>query len=378
MTFSKDDTLAVKGIAIILMIQHHNFLSADRFVGYSVDFFPFSQEFIVTLSNFFKICVGMYVFLSGYGLAMSMKKYGNDYTLTGKQYKEYTYIRLMKLMTGYWFIFILSQIVCAVTVQRQAVVYFNEGILRGIYRFFIDFSGLAHLFGTGTLNGTWWYMSLAIFIIIAVPFIAHINKKYGMLLTIAVCVLVPRIILFGIDVEMGTENNIMRWFLAVALGVIFAQYDVLARMKAFMITKNKVLNKLIKFVAATAILIVFYVLRNRYAGNTSDYTYEFRDNIVPVFVIYYCYEFITDIPILRTVLIFLGKHSMNIFLMHTFIRHYLLEEFVYSFRHFALITLVVLIMSLAVSIIIELMKKHLGYNKLVSKVTDKLMYIIKT
>ena len=373
MSFSKDDTLAVKGIAIILMIQHHNFLSAPRFEGYTVSFFPFSQEFIVLLSNFFKICVGMYVFLSGYGLAISMKKYGNDYTLTGRQYKEYTYLRLIKLMAGYWFIFILSQIVCAITIQRQETVYFNDGIWNGIYKFFIDFLGLANLFGTGTLNGTWWYMGLAIFIIIVVPFIAHINKKYGVFLTVAVCILVPRIILFGTDYNVGSENSIMRWLLAIVLGVAFAQYDVLARMKAFMITKNKILSKLIKFVIATAILIVFYILRVKYSGNTANYTYEFRDNIVPVFVIYYCYEFIIDIPILRNILMFLGKHSMNIFLMHTFIRLYILQDFVYSFKHFALITLVVLVMSLAVSIVIEFMKKHLGYNKLVNKITDKLM-----
>ena len=78
MKFDKNDTLAIKGIAIMFMIQHHGFLSPDRFEGLTVSFTPFSQTFIVTISNFLKICVGMYVFLSGYGLTVSLKKYGKS------------------------------------------------------------------------------------------------------------------------------------------------------------------------------------------------------------------------------------------------------------------------------------------------------------
>ena len=65
MNFSKKDTLVIKGVAIIFMLQHHNFLTEDRFKGFDIDFFPFSQYSMVTLATVFKICVGMYVFLSG-------------------------------------------------------------------------------------------------------------------------------------------------------------------------------------------------------------------------------------------------------------------------------------------------------------------------
>ena len=108
MKFDKNDTLAVKGLAILFMIQHHGFLSPDRFEGMTVNFSPFSQLDIVTISNFLKICVGMYVFLSGYGLTISLKKYGNDGTLSGRQYKDYLYRRLWKLMTGFWVIYLLG------------------------------------------------------------------------------------------------------------------------------------------------------------------------------------------------------------------------------------------------------------------------------
>ena len=335
MKFDKNDTLAVKGLAILFMIQHHGFLSPDRFEGMTVNFSPFSQLDIVTISNFLKICVGMYVFLSGYGLTISLKKYGNDGTLSGRQYKDYLYRRLWKLMTGFWVIYLLGFIFSIFINSRVETVYFSKDITTGIYSIFTDFTGLAYLFNTPTLNGTWWYMTLAIFIILVLPFIAN--------------------------------------FFAAVLGVVFAQYDVLAKAKGFMITKNKYISKAIKFVVLTALLIGLYYMRVMlHKKGYSSNAYELTDNIIPVYIVYYCYEFIVGIPGLRQVLCFLGTHSMNIFLLHTFIRQYFLREFVYSVRHFALVTLVVLVLSLAISVVIELIKKYSGFNKFVGFVDKKI------
>lgn len=370
--FSKEDTLAIKGIAILMMVQHHNFGSKDRFSMYDVSFYPFSTDFMVLFSSFCKICVGMYVFLSAYGLTLSLKKYSSDTVLSGRQYSLYMKSRFIKLMWGYWFIFIAAQIACAIITQSQMKAYFSGGIYKGIYQILLDFLGLANLFGTGTINGTWWYMSLAILIVMLVPFIARLNKKYTVLLSVLLCIFIPRMVQTGLNFSIGETSNIVRWTFAIVIGVAFAQYDVLARMKSFMITKNKYISKTIKFVVLTAVLVFLYLARNNYNKGTANYTYEFRDNILPVYVIYYCYEFITDIPVLRQILVFLGKHSMNIFLMHTFIRHYFLESFVYSFRHFVLIDLVVIVLSVIVSIALEFLKKVTKYNKLMDIIIQKI------
>lgn len=375
MKFDKNDTSAIKGLAILFMMQHHNFCSLDRFDDFTVNFFPFSQSAIVTFSNFLKICVGMYVFLSGYGLTVSLKKYSSDNTLNGKQYKDYLYRRLWKLMTGYWVIYIIGFIVSMIINQRPVEVYFSKDTITGIYSILTDVSGLAYLFNTPTLNGTWWYMTLAIFIILILPFIAGLMKKYGPLLVMMLCLFIPRIISFYVQLQPDNKANISRWFFAIVLGMICAQYDLLAKAKGFMITKNKYLSKLIKFVLYTGLLVVLYYTRvTLHKKGYSSMAYELTDNIIPAFVVYYCYEFVVGIPILRQILMFLGKHSMNIFLLHTFIRQYLLREFIYSFKHFALITLVLLVLSLAASVIIELLKKYSGFNKLVSFVDKKISY----
>lgn len=377
MKFDKNDTLSIKGIAITFMLMHHSFMSADRFSGFEVNFYPFSQYTITTLSNFLKICVGMYVFLSGYGLTVSLKKYGGA-SLSGRQYKDYLYRRIWKLMAGFWVIYLLGFIISFIMINRPVEVYFPKGASTGIYSMLIDMSGLAYLFNTPTLNGTWWYMTLAIFIILVLPFIARLSEKYGPMLTMLLCIFIPRIVSFYVQLQPDKQANISRWFFAVVLGIICAQYDLFARAKGWMITKNKYISKLIKFILYTAVLTGLYIARvSLHKKGYSSMAYELTDNVIPVFVVYYCYEFVVGIPGLRQILCFLGKHSMNIFLLHTFIRQYLFREFIYSFKHFALITLVLLLTSLAASVVIELLKKITRFNKLVSLVDGKIQASVR-
>ena len=51
---SRDDSLAVKGIAVLMLLFHHLYCSTGRFDGYAVSFFPFSEESIVELALLFK------------------------------------------------------------------------------------------------------------------------------------------------------------------------------------------------------------------------------------------------------------------------------------------------------------------------------------
>lgn len=69
----------MKGIAIVIMLFHHMYLSQDRFEGLNVVFTPFSADRIMYLCRTFKICVPIYAFISGYGLYLSYRK-NNFYT----------------------------------------------------------------------------------------------------------------------------------------------------------------------------------------------------------------------------------------------------------------------------------------------------------
>lgn len=99
--------------------------------------------------------------------------------------------------------------------------------------------------------------------------------------------------------------------------------------------------------------------------------YEFRHGILCLLVIYVIYVFLPDIKYLNTMLIFAGKHSMNMFLTHTFIRHVYFNDFTYSFKYPVLIVAVLFSISLLLSILIEHMKKWIGYNHLVESLRKR-------
>ena len=62
--FDKYNSQAMKGIAIVIMLFHHMYLSQDRFEGLNVVFTPFSADRIMYLCRTFKICVPIYAFIS--------------------------------------------------------------------------------------------------------------------------------------------------------------------------------------------------------------------------------------------------------------------------------------------------------------------------
>lgn len=372
-TFNKYDTLALKGIAIIMMLLHHNFWKAELFEDYIVNFKPFSQEFIVSLAASFKICVSIYAFITGYGLALSIKKLNKEYEMSAYQYSKWTMERLISVLSRFWFIAILSYIGCQLIDQRISKVFFNEGMIYGIVKLFINFMGLSNLYEMPLLNGTWWYMSAAVAFIFLVPIYCRLANRYGHLLILSLSILIPRIL--GIGYAGGT--SVLSFTCALFLGATFSEYAILDRLREMKIYhKNELVNKSLKFILATFILIGAF---KAYLVIPYNKLWEINWGIIPVFVIYYCYEFIISISIIRKILAYLGKHSMNIFLVHTFIRYYYLRDLTYSFKHFTLITLFLLISSLVISVILEKIKEIIRYHtwieqlkKYMSKRLDRL------
>ena len=112
--------------------------------------------------------------------------------------------------------------------------------------------------------------------------------------------------------------------------------------------------------------------RQHFFREKLNYTFlEIRDGLIPMIFIGYCYEFILPIKYVTNILQFLGKHSMNIFLTHTFIRYYYFKDFTYSFKYSILIVLVLLGISIIVSMVIELLKKAIKYNEFIEFLKQK-------
>lgn len=349
--FDKYNSQAIKGIAIVMMLFHHMYLSTDRFEGLNVAFTPFTAERIMYLCRTFKICVPIYAFISGYGLYLSYRK---NHSTPG----EWTAKRLIKTMGGFWIIWVLSVVILQLHNGYATTRYFGNGnIARGVAAMGLDFLGLAKLFGTSTLNGTWWYTSAAIIFIICVP-LFMIKEEYLVLILVAVAAF-PR----TISLEVMGVTGVYAFLPVFLMGMCAAKYDLFNR---WFRVWNDGAKHVLKFFLE---LLALYVLYKAYRRLPLMVYSEIHWGLYPIVFMAFCCEFINVIPGIRQVLLFLGKHSMNIFLIHTFIRQ---SSFVYVSGYFLTNTLTLLLASLAISVVLEWLKKVTGYNRLIQNICAKI------
>ncbi len=357
--FSKNNAAALKGIAIIMMLLHHLFRSEDLFKDYEISFYPFKEIFIIDMSNFFKICVSIFVFITGIGLSKSLENLSRKNGLGKKQVFGWTTDRIIKTLSGYWVIVILSFVICQIIDKRVQTVFFEDGIPYGIVQIIIEFSGLRRLIGTASFNAAWWYMSLAVLFIASVPVFTKLFKKFGYIPVLFSVFAIPRII--------GWEyvnSSYISFLSPLLLGIIFAEKNLMVKIANMKLHKNIYVSKVLKLVSETALVVLAYTV---YHQLPQKLFWEIRYGVIPVLLICWLYEFFIDLPILKQILAFLGEHSLNIFLVHEFIRSYYLKHYIYSFDHFGLVAVMLLASSLLVSVVVELFKKLIRYDKVIFK-----------
>lgn len=354
--FTKDDSMKLKGIAIIFLVVYHCFVSEKVFTEYNINCFPMTQETAIYLTKYFKACVSIFTFISGYGLYQSYSKVPQE----RKENREWALSHIIKLLSGLWFVYIFvivfGQIADGLFVRK----YFKEGIVRGILYVFLDMNGMAKLFESPTITGTWWYMGAAVFFILMVPILKAASQKAGWFITCSVIVFLPRVLTIGFPGSMN-PYSFLTTFIS---GMIFSEFDIFKRLENIHLMKNRKADEIFKFIASLLILWFSCLAVLRLAWKTA---WEISYTVCPVIFICFCWKYIIRIPILKNILWYLGKYSMNIFLVHSILKNRYLRTFLYSLRNYWLIPLALLIISLIISVFTEKIKKIIRYDKGISK-----------
>ena len=361
MKFTKEHTMQMKGIAIIILLFHHCFLNAQRWATvpyeklattkgwgyYPISFAPFSSHTIQYLASFSKICVAMFVFMTGYGMWVSYESQKKKTTMS-----NYIKKRMVTLMTGFLIIFVVTEVL-AIPTGRFIEVYGHD--FRSVVYMIIDALGLAKLLGTPLFCLTWWYMSLAIVLIMIFPFVHSIMEKYQWVVVVA-SIIVPRACGFG------QSTDLFRYLLAYTLGMYFAQHDLLVRIKEKFMEQNVAGKLLYLIVSLIGLAVIIKCRQNAWIG----WKYlDFWDGFAAMYVIVISYIYILNGKWIVKGLGFLGKHSMNIFLIHSFYRDVFFHEFTYSFYYAWLDYIVLMAISLVTSIVLEWFKKLIRYEKFI-------------
>lgn len=347
--FDKNATSFIKGIAVCFLLVHHLFYSTipELLTKYDVHFLIINGLNITMYASMkFRICISIFAMMSGYGLS---KIWGNK-KINTRTYTSFVFSRYIKLISGFVVIFILAQIIAPFFNYNLFNIY-GEDLFAKV---FVDFLGLANIFGTETFNPTWWYMSLAILIIFLIPFIRKIAD------TISFAILPLFILLFLLIPNAYSPHIICMMF-----GVLAEKYSLFEKIKNWKFLNKRSLGILIKSVVSCGLVLA-----------STPYLYTkvhlVAELICAVSIVIFCYELVYEIPLINRMFMFFGKHSANIFMTHTFIFGLFYPKIVYIFKYSSLIFLALLIYCLILSVLLELIKKYTGYNKLVEKCIKKI------
>lgn len=336
--FSIEMTNFVKGIAIILMIIHHLFWN---FSGYGLEISGVAISQRIAIVG--KVCVSIFLLLSGYGMFESLKK--NSLSIKGFVLK-----RLTKLYLNYLLIVIISTLI-GVIFFKDSFLELVQPNLKGICKFILTLSGVQYLVGYQGFNPSWWFMTCIMIYYILTPAIKKLiyrfDFKFIMLYLIISCV---NFINIG---RLNSILNIISWLFPYILGCYLSHNDNLNKIKIWFNTKFKRCILIISF------LILLFIRQIGLMNNPFVFKLDFLLAFLIVLLTYIYFEKL----ILKKEFIYLGKKSSDIYYVHMFVANYYLNKFIYKIEYPILMVCTVLAISIGWSYLIDIFriiinKKH--------------------
>lgn len=314
---SKQQSTVLKGIAILMMLCYHLFGSAEL-TEQCTPLLYIDGEPVARMLSMACYPVSFFLILSGYGLSFVCQQ--------GRLNAKAQLRRLLKLYIHYWLILLIF----------VTIGYFLRPDI-----YIIDLRHLAaNITGFNcTYNGeTWFLLPYAILCLLAVwfvPLLLRIDNWLKVLLWTgiyaAVYVLMKWVILSTEIMGVCTLFLRLLWNLIVCffyfvLGVVL--YRLTARIGThFRFIRNNWLTLLL--------LLLIMVVKSQFKVTLADGFYAFA------FIVLFLQ---LDVhPTVTNVLHLLGRHSMPMWMTHTFFAVYLFADFIYGFRYPPLIFVVLVI-----------------------------------
>ena len=325
----KRKSLILKGVGILLMLTHHLFYSKWSQANYD-DVVVHGIAIVNQLGIFSKICVAIFVFASGYGLTVSTPK---DIKL-----RDFYWFRFRKLYLNYWFVWLLFVPIGIIVFGRTfSNAYGDYAAIKGT----LDFFGLLNMFHVDSYNPTWWFYNCILILYLLFPLLNNVlwRTPYLVLsvaLSIGILNFIPGINVIASYVfvfltgmllarmPLKWINNTKWWQIVIAL-------ILLSVWRMSRLSPKHIVDAM--FCVGIAILIHKQALENCVGG----------------------------------ILALLGKHSMNMFLIHTFIFYFWFTDYIYITRNPLLILLSLVVSSLLCSVAIEQVKNMVGFYKLLQR-----------
>lgn len=310
---SKDYSDMVKGMAVLMMILHHVWGFPDR-----IPSMPLSN-IEVQIGAASKICVSIFMFLSGYGLYFTFAKKGTIRV----------WHRVWNVYERFWQVFFIFVPIGILFLSKPfAVSEFLQNL------FCLEFS----------YNHEWWFLGTYIELLLVLPLVLLADKKkYFPLLLVGAAV-----VLRGVSNLIGTNGggkshvyNFCYYYPSFFLGLLFCKYALFEKFQRVFPKES------LRVVACVLFTGIAFVVRSKW--NITEMTILMTPLLIYLFVVFF-----SVIGKANKVFLFFGKHSMNMWLIHTFFCYYYFQKEMLMVSDNAVVDYVLVVaMSLVASMVVE-------------------------
>lgn len=308
MYLTKQQSALIKGLAIVMMLAHHLFAFPERIPEVEI------CGTLVNLGHACKLCVNMFIFISGYGLAVS-------YAGKGFSWRDLK-SRTAKLYLSFW---------------KYFVPFFVVACAFGFYRFDAVGAITDLLCVTQEFYHESWFILTYFLCLLIFPLFLKI-KSVPVFFAVTVALTVAMRVLFNF---LGVDNFILVDF--IAFGTYFSTF--LLGMLAAML-KNKI--PMNKKAFAVSLCVALALLYARAASGMNWITI-----VVTPFVVLAC-SYVARFKIPTAALCFLGNRSMGIWLVHCYFVYYFCKPLLFGVANSPFVLYALLLLySLALTVAID-------------------------
>jgi Predicted acyltransferases len=304
------------------MLFHHLFYESNAYGNWT------QQVAIVC-----KVCVSMFLFVSGYGMATQYSKldcHGVRDKITSTL--KFLLRRLLKFYLNYWAIFIITVPLGSFVFGRSLSIAYGTdySIWSSLVK---DILGIQ---GTESYIVTWWFNALIISLYLLFPLLNQLTERKSIAVGFTILLFLwPRD--YVVDnffyILYLWNSNLAIYTLVFVLGIFSARH-----IEAINMFLNKIkLQLVLIFSSLTSISLCF--ARQLFTEGYADLIT--LDAFITIFVALSIVAFRRMTRLRINPLAILGKHSMNIYLIHTFILMFLFPKFIFECKFSPIIFFVI-------------------------------------
>lgn len=340
---SKDDTAIVKGIAIICMLFHHLFGTAERYAIYGFTGLIRDESATIAIAKDCYICVALFALLSGYGMTAKFRKLNESDSVTRKTYSAVSLRSYCGLIKDTVFLLPIMIVITEVLgFSKTPESVWGEGTLRCIWGAVANMTGLANFFKMAWFVSSWWYLKLAILFIVLFPLFYAIMRKCG-----SVCFLASGIIAIPYMFQVNMSDTVIIWrFLpAFLFGMVMAENCMIEKIEAWGGVNR--IKKLLSVFILCIILILFIYLKHLFG--VPYITQSVQAAVITILAVL----LFRRIPLFSIILRALGNNSKYMWLIHVYIYEQVMTDWWFSLRNIWLILACLLIVSFAASVVLR-------------------------